>query len=249
MFGNLAEKLYPLQRFCNKTTSFLFLIFSLIGIAVLIYSSSARKTDKAFFENAEPVTATICEIEKRETKDSDGNIKYEHHVYVDYEIDGQKYNNVYLCKYPGGMFEGDAVEAFYDPSNPTDIRIDYDIDQHYNDLAGVAIFFIVVGFLPMIITLMPKLIGDKNRGLMKTGNCVWATVKSIEADYHKTVNNEHPHWVVCEEVNEAEDTIYRYTSHKVYEYLFYRIQPGDRVAVYVDPTNPDKYYVNLDQIM
>ena len=75
------------------------------------------------------------------------------------------------------------------------------------------------------------------------------TIKNTATITNSTNNGEHPFWVVCEEINEADDTIYRYTSHKVYEDLTYRIKPGDHVAIYIDPKNPDRYYVNLDQIM
>ena len=247
---NIYKMLYTFKRVTSKTTSILmFAIFGTIGVAVLIYTCVMRKEDHDFFDKALPLTATICEIEDHETKDSDGNVKYEHYVYVDYEVDYQSYTHVYAGQWKQGMFEGDSVEVFYVPSNPSEVRLYYDVDQAYNELVIVAIFFIVVSSLPLLVPILLKFGQNKNRNLIETGRCVWATIKSIEADYQSTTDGEHPFWVVCEEINEAEDTIYRYTSHKVYEDLTYRIKPGDHVAIYIDPKNPDRYYVNLDQIM
>ena len=249
MFSSISDILYSLKRGMNKFTTVFFLVFSLFGAVALIYSFVLRAQDKEFFAKALPVTATICDIEQRESKDSDGNVTYEHYVYVDYEVNGKSYTNVYLCKYQNGMFEGDPVEAFYNPGNPSEIMAYYDVDSYYNDIVVVAIFFIVVGALPVIFALVSGRGKYKNRGLMETGRCVLATVKSIEANYHASVNGEHPYWIICEEVNEKSGVIYRYTSHKVYEDLSRRIVPGDQVAVYINPTNPDQYYVNLDEIM
>lgn len=249
MFGIISDKLYSLKQSMNKFTTFFFLVFSLIGIAALIYSFVLRAQDKEFFENAESVTATICNIEQHETKDSDGNIKYEHYVYVDYEVNGESFTNVYLCQYQSGMHEGDTIEAFYNPNNPSAVKAYFDVDSYYNNIVGVAIFFMVVGALPVIISLISGRGKYKNRGLIETGRSVCATIRSIEANYNTQVNGKHPYWVICEEVNEIEGVIYRYTSHKVYEDLTRRIAPGDQVAVYINPNNPDQYYVNLDEIM
>lgn len=247
--GAFFDKLYDIKRGMNKTATFFFLIFTLIGIAVLIYSFVLRKEEKDFFANAAQTTATISKFEVHETTDSDGNIKKEHRVYVDYEVDGTGYEDIYLCNYESGMSEGDTVEIYYDPANPSDAEKYYDVDAHYNDIVGVAIFFIIGGALPAIITGVIGSGKNKNKGLLTTGRFVCATVKSIEANYNTKVNGEHPYWVICEEVNEAQGIINRYTSNKVYEDLTRRIAPGDQIAVYVNPDNPDQYYVNLDEII
>ena len=139
---NIYKMLYTFKRITSKTTSILmFAIFGTIGVAVLIYTCVMRKEDHDFFDKALPLTATICEIEDHETKDSDGNVKYEHYVYVDYEVDYQSYTHVYAGQWKQGMFEGDSVEVFYVPSNPSEVRLYYDVDQAYNELVIVAVFF------------------------------------------------------------------------------------------------------------
>lgn len=113
----------------------------------------------------------------------------------------------------------------------------------------VGCFFMAGSLMPLIFKFLKKMLKNRTHKLEHTGQLVWATVKEIEVDYSTTVNGMNPHWVVCEVVNEAENTIYRYTSRKVYEDLFYRIEPGNKVAVYVNYDDPDDYYVNLNEIM
>lgn len=250
MSEQFYEMLYKFKRATSKMTTILFfVIFGAIGVAVLIYSFVERKNESEFFDNGIPITAIISEIETYQSKDSNGNIQTEHYVYVDYEVNYQSYSHIFAGEWKQGMQEGDTIEVFYIPDEPSEVRFYYEVDQKYNDLMIIAIFFIVVSSLPLLVSLLLKCKGNRNKELIDTGRCVWATIKSIEADYHSTTNGEHPFWVVCEEINEAEDTIYRYTSHKVYEDLTYRIKPGDHVAIYIDPKNPDRYYVNLDQVM
>ncbi len=250
MSDQIYEMLYKFKRATGKATIILlFAIFGTIGVAVLIYCSVQRKNDNAFFDRAIPISATICEIKIYESKDSNGNIRREHQVYIDYEVNAQSYTHIYAGEKKPGMSEGDQIEVFYDPNNPDDARMYYDVDSKYNDLSIIAIFFIVVSSLPLMASLLLKFAGNKNRDLIDKGRCVWATIKSIETNYYKSVNGEHPNWVICEEINEEEDTIYRYISHQVYEDLTYRLKPGDHIAIYVDYKNPDRYYVNFDQVM
>lgn len=148
----LLDKFYEFKERLNKGTTIFFLVFSLIGIAVIVATFFFRKEDKDFFERAVPVVTTISEIKVRETTDSDGKVKKVRKVYVDYEYNGTKYDSVYLCDFEGGMEEGGEIEAFCDPQEPTEIKRYYDVDAHYNEIALVAVFFVVGGAMPMVLT-------------------------------------------------------------------------------------------------
>ena len=152
----IIDKLYEVKERVNMGKSFVFLIFSFIGIAVIVATFFFRKEDKDFFERAVPVVTTISEIKVREVKDSEGKVRKERKIYVDYEYNGTKYDGVYLCDFEGGMEEGNEIEAFCDPQEPTEIKRYYDVDAHYNEIALIGVFFAVVGALPMILTLFLK---------------------------------------------------------------------------------------------
>lgn len=82
--------------------------------------------------------------------------------------------------------------------------------------------------------------------LVDTGNRILATVKMVDFIDYKYAKDVF--WVVCDYVNEEENIINRYISHRVKEDLFAKIEPGQQIAVYINPDNPDNYYVNLDEI-
>ena len=94
----LLDKFYEFKERLNKGTSIFFLVFSLIGIAVIVATFFFRKEDKDFFERAVPVVTTISEIKVRETTDSDGKVKKVRKVYVDYEYNGTKENIAKISK-------------------------------------------------------------------------------------------------------------------------------------------------------
>lgn len=94
--STIIDKLFEIKERLDIGKSFFFLIFSLIGIAVIVATFFFRKEDKDFFERAVPVVTTISEIKVRETTDSDGKVKKVRKVYVDYEYNGTKYDGVYL---------------------------------------------------------------------------------------------------------------------------------------------------------
>ncbi len=125
--------------------------------------------------------------------------------------------------------------------------------EQTNDFTTVMIVGVGFIIIPAVISFLPLALkafsGKKNKGLEYTGQCIWATVKLIDVDYSTQIDGICPHWVICEVVSKEENTIYRYTSNKVYEDLYARIAPGDQVAVYVNYDDPDDYYVNLNEIM
>ena len=85
------------------------LIFALVG-AVMNFSSddSYIKTD-----------GTISRIEKVVPRDEDEN-SYE--IYVDYIVDGIRYEDVRYPYSSSSMHEGDTVVVEYDPQNPMKIQ-------------------------------------------------------------------------------------------------------------------------------
>lgn len=154
--STIIDKLFEIKERLDIGKSFFFLVFSLIGIAIIVASFFFRKEDKDFFERAVPVVTTICEIKVREVKDSEGKVKKERKVYVDYEYNEKKYDSVYLCDFDAGMEEGNEIEAFCDPQEPTEIKRYYDVDAHYNEMVIIGAFFAIVGALPAIFTIFFK---------------------------------------------------------------------------------------------
>lgn len=64
------------------------------------------------------ITGTVAEI--NEYYDFDGELQ--HSVFVDYEVDGQKYEHAEYGSYSSSMKVGDTVGVYYNPEEPEHIQ-------------------------------------------------------------------------------------------------------------------------------
>lgn len=85
----------------------------------------------------------------------------------------------------------------------------------------------------------------KYRKIVKKDNCIWATVKTINCISHILKKDEY--WIWCDIVCANNQTIYRYKSEIVNDNLFWRFKEGDRIAIYLNPEDPEDYYVDLGE--
>ena len=127
-----------------------YLLTLLCGVFFLIHSFQVRTEEKEFFERALPVTATVSRIEIKYEKDSQDNIVREHEVYVDYEINGKSYDDIYLYRTQTDIGKGDLVEVFYDPLNVTEVKIYHDADESFR--LGVLFSVCAIG-IPLIFLI------------------------------------------------------------------------------------------------
>ena len=105
------------------------------GVAVII--GGARKLQSRRLYDAS-TTAVITGIEREWTgTDGDGFDQYEYHVYVDYEVDGKKYENMEYPGYDSSMKDGDRLEILYQSSDPENFA--------EKNVTGNAVLFIAAG--------------------------------------------------------------------------------------------------------
>ena len=146
---------------------------------------------------------------------------------------------------------GTPIAVYVDKIDPTFFYIDVDNaifelrNKRTMDSEEVELGYLRKGLFHSVTSGVSR----ATRNLEYTGNCVYATIKSIEVDYETVSFGANPHWLVCDVVNGVEDTIYRYTSHKIYSDVLLDIKVGDKIAIYVNPDDPDDYYVNLNEIL
>ncbi len=118
-----------------------------LGIVVIVFGVNKLKTKNLYDM---PATAVITGIEREWTgTDSDGFDTYEYHVYVEYEIDGEKYKDVEYPGYDGSMKVGDELEILYQSADPTQIS--------EKNITGSAILIFVAGAVFIVIGLVMSL--------------------------------------------------------------------------------------------
>lgn len=117
-------------------------IFLLIGIIFFVVSAVFLEVNKSHAENYLPTEAVISEI--RISSDSSD-------AYATYMVDGKKIKSK-LDVYSSDMYEGQQIEIYYNPENPSDVTY----------LEGMRIFttiFTIVGSVLTSVGLVPLIIG------------------------------------------------------------------------------------------
>ena len=106
-----------------------------LGIVVIVLGVNRMNSKKLYDAST---TGVIVGIEREwNGTDSDGYDQYSYTVYVDYEIDGKKYENAEYPSYNSSMKKGDEVKILYQSANPEDIA--------EGDLTGNAAIMIAAG--------------------------------------------------------------------------------------------------------
>ena len=120
----------------RKLFSIIFaVVFVVAGVFVIVMGVNRLNSKKDYDAST---TGVIVGIEREWCgTDEDGFDQYDYTVYVNYEVDGQKYENVKYPSYDSSMQKGDEVEVLYQSSDPTNIA--------EGNLTGNATIMIVIG--------------------------------------------------------------------------------------------------------
>ena len=106
-----------------------------VGIVVIVLGVNKMNSKKLYDAST---TGVIVGIEQEWAgTDSDGYDQYNYTVYVNYEIDGKKYENVKYPSHNSSMKKGDEVKILYQSANPENIA--------EGDLTGNAAIMIAAG--------------------------------------------------------------------------------------------------------
>ena len=224
----------------NWITFIIGLIFMCSGIGVIFLGVFVDKKNAEFMETAEETEATIVDIvATREYDRMDERYETKHTVYVSYEVDGEMYEYVDLSYYTSSMRIGDTVTVYYDPLNP------YNIETG----AGMKIIFIAMSILGGIFTVAGLVLMvcsiKRTTKLKKIGKRYDATVVNIELNTNVSVNRRHPYRVTCRVEDYGAGEAYIYKSKNVY--LDLEQYNLETVPVYVDPQNPSKFFVDVEE--
>lgn len=214
------------------------LIFIVIGLAMTVGAIIVGLHSKKFFRNAEQTTAVITDIESTRNR-RNGVTEYNHTVYVTYEVDGVQYNKVRLGYYNSGMYEGKTIKVYYNKDNPGKIKTKGSSMVISVILGVVGGVFLLVGII-LVIVFMPR-----NKKIKQYGNRYEADIINITVNRNVRVNGRHPYIVDCQVADAFTGVTSLYRSKNIYEDI--NVYGIVKVPVYVDPKNPSKYYVDIDE--
>ena len=107
---------------------------------------------------------------------------------------------------------------------------------------GLGIIFLIVGITCMTVLCRRS----RNEQLVKNGFYVTARVRDIYPNERVRINGRSPFVLECHYKDPTTGTVHVFKSENI---MFYPIDAKDTdIRVYVDPQNPDRYYVDTSNL-
>lgn len=224
----------------NSVLMLIGIIFSVIGTAFLISGIAVLISHNTFIDNAVRTEAEITRIESDSYR-RNGKTHTDYDVWVEYEADGEIYEEE-LGYYNSKMNEGDKIDVYYNPDNPSDVKSDSKILELIFILIGGV--FAVLGVIFITVNILS---GNRRKMLMQTGDRLTGTITDVVMNNAVRINGVHPFKAECEVVNPFDGEKYLYSSENVTRNISELV--GREVTVYVDRNNKKKYYVDIFELM
>lgn len=202
------------------------LIF-IVAIGLFVAGFFLNKNTNSIVDNGVKTQATITQITV-----SGYNDNRDYHVYVEYTVDGQSYNNE-LGTYYTGMEEGQTIDIWYlktDPNQITEGTTSNYISIITYSFGGLLV--LVGGF-----RLWVKVRRLSLAKLKKTGRKVTAVVSEVRINPNFSINRRNPWKVFCQYGEELFKTPNNYDDIP-------NIKAGDSIDVYKSE-NGKGYYIDL----
>lgn len=223
----------------DKLPYLIFGIFGIVGVILIIacicFTISGIKFDKI----SEEISGIIVDIESY--RDSDGDRHYQ--AYVDYEYQGQKYNDVNLNSYSSSMYVGKEITLKIDPENPRKVKTPHSDLLVSIILGGMGIVFALLGIIPTVAGIRNA---AKKKELRENGRYIYATVERIGINHGYSVNGVHPFVVYCNYQDEYSGVLYKFKSDNIWTDPYPILQEGSSIRIYVDGQDYSKYHVDVE---
>lgn len=216
----------------------------LMGIVFLLIIWINNSEAASFRENGEETMAVVTDVEVFTRRSKYGEKIIRRSVYVSYTVDGVVYNQR-LAGYYNGISEGQQIKIIYKPENPAVARAE--IYKPTGDgFLYVSTILAVAGAAILVLSYI-KGNASSSVGERKKGTPVIAKVISVTIDDTRKIKGRHPYKALCEARNDVTGERFLYCSDGV-ENNIARLK-GKNVIVYVNPADPEKYYVDLDSVV
>jgi hypothetical protein len=224
----------------NKVLYILGSVFLIIGVLLLIISGLVFAISQKFYSVAQTTEAIITDIVV--TRDIDNGRNYD--VYIDYEIDGTKYDDVRIKYYNSSMDIGDTITVYYDPSNPSEVRMKMGSVIVLLVLVPIGVVFSIVGILLFSIAHRKK---KKIEHLKETGRRIYVEVNGVVINNSTRINGKSPYRIECSWLDENTGKTYLYKSENIW-FDPTNLVIGTQLPAYVDPNNLMDHYIDISAI-
>lgn len=159
---------------------------------------------------------------------------------VEYIYEGRTYE-AGLSEYSSSMHAGDEIALYVDKRNPEKVRT---VELFYLPtfiLCVVGAPFFILGFLFLFLYRRKE---KRKQRLLQNGRKLYAEVTGGSVNFSYSVNGRHPYRLECRYTDETTGEVYFFGSYNVW--LDPDLYLGQQVAVYTDPADYSKYYVDVE---
>lgn len=224
----------------NKVLYILGSVFLPIGVLILIIAGFVLANSQKFYSNAQTTEAIITDIVS--TRDIDNGRNYD--VYINYEIDGTKYDDVRLNYYNSSMDIGDTITVYYDPSNPSKVRMKMGSILVLFALVPIGVIFTFVGLLLFSIVYRKK---KRVVRLKENGRRIYVEVNNVVVNNSTRINGKSPYRIECSWLDEKTGKTYLYKSENIW-FDPTNLVIGTQLPAYVNPNNLKEHYIDISAI-
>lgn len=215
-------------------------MFFAFGLAFIIVPVISIAGWTEFKKDAVTVSAQITDIDTYRTRSSTSHKRRTHHdVYVEYEYEGKTYSEE-LDYYSSGMKEGDIIDIYIDPENPSRSMNDPFLFSVF--FGGFGLVFGGIGAAFLIYEFKKSVYINR---LIAEDKFIYAEYQSEERA-NVTVNNvRYNHSVFVYDDGSGRRMTFNSQPHHPNSCPHIK---GDTMKVYVDlENNPKKYYVSREK--
>lgn len=221
-------------------------VFLVVGLATLVGSFFSFQATRDFLAEAERTSGVVVSLERKESRDSEGNRRVNYFPVVRFEVPSGASHQFQSNSgsNPPAYREGDRVDVLYHPDRITDARID-----GFMSLWGMAVVLFGVGLVfsgGTGATLLWRLRRARIiQWVKRSGRLVRARLEGVERNRRVRVNGRNPYRLTAQWRDPATGKVHVFLSDDLWfdptEYL-----PEDgQVSVFINPDNPGQHWLDI----
>ena len=227
-------------------------IFAAVGSLLLVASAVLLYRDSSFAAEAEMAEGRVLTLERnvsRERRDGGTSTSITYTAIIEYTDQGGQRHEMAetISSNPPRLSIGQEVRVLYDPANPASAVVD--------DFWGRKGAVTIVGFLAVIFTILGGTLLAVNvrhrrrrAHILAVGVPVEASFLEVVSDTGQSRNGQHPYRVIAQGPHPRTGKLRRYESDAIWVDPTAQLQ-GRPLRVLVDPQDPDKYHIDLSDII
>ena len=226
-----------------KALRLMFGIFLFIGLLFMVIAGFVASSSQEKIDTYIQVEGIVIDLEQ---SSSSSDNSYTYFPVVEYTADD---GNVYSFRSSVGSsppsYEiNETVTVMHPPDQPQSGQI-----NDFTSLWLVAIIFGGLGFVFFAVGLggfiHQKNANKRKEFLLRNGQKITANVTAVTINRNLTVNGRNPFRITCQRHESSNNTVHTFESENIWFDPSSFAPQGKEVTVYVDYTNPKKYYVDI----